>query len=132
VAQFGDVIASVVNLKFHHGAIGNIESHAQAVYGYDVRTEIVGSKGSILIGRVNRMAATFMTAEGSTRTLADHFLTVFADAYLAEIQDFVDSILKDQPPRVSGEDGIKALAIAAAAENSYLQQKAAKVSGGHV
>ena len=44
VAQYGDVVASVVNLKFEKGAIGNIESHAQAVYGYDVRTEIVGSK----------------------------------------------------------------------------------------
>src|SRR5438128_968449 len=48
VAEFNDVVASVVNLKFEHGAIGNIESYAQAVYGYDVRTEIVGSKGSIL------------------------------------------------------------------------------------
>ncbi len=30
VTQFGDVVASVVNLKFAKGAIGNIESHAQA------------------------------------------------------------------------------------------------------
>ena len=31
VAEFNDVVASVVNLKFDHGAIGNIESFAQAV-----------------------------------------------------------------------------------------------------
>jgi myo-inositol 2-dehydrogenase/D-chiro-inositol 1-dehydrogenase len=54
VAQFGDVVASVVNLKYQLGAIGNIESYAQAVYGYDVRTEIVGSKGSILVGSLER------------------------------------------------------------------------------
>ena len=54
VAQFGDVVASVVNLKFAEGAIGNIESHAQAAYGYDVRTEVVGSKGSIMVGSLNR------------------------------------------------------------------------------
>ncbi len=61
VAQFGDVVASVVNLKFDQGAIGNIESYAQAVYGYDVRTEIVGSKGSILVGSLHQTPATFLT-----------------------------------------------------------------------
>jgi predicted dehydrogenase len=127
VAQFGDVVASVVNLKFDQGAIGNIESHAQAAYGYDVRTEIVGSKGSILVGSFHKTPATFLTANGSSGLIADHFLSVFADAYLAEIRDFVDCMLTDRPPRVSGEDGIKALAIAVAAENSHLQAKAAQV-----
>ena len=130
VAQFGDVVASVVNLKFDHGAIGNIESHAQAVYGYDVRTEIVGSKGSILVGSLHQTPATFLSSHGSSQPIADHFLTTFADAYLAEIQDFVDAMLKDRQPRVSGEDGLKALAIAAAAENSHLQAKPVKVSVG--
>jgi scyllo-inositol 2-dehydrogenase (NAD+) len=126
--QFGDVVASVVNLKFDGGAIGNIESHSQAVYGYDVRTEIVGSKGAILIGSSHHTPVTFLTSHGSTKPIADHFLTTFADAYLAEIQDFVDVILNDRQPRVSGEDGLKALVIAVAAENSHLQGKATKVS----
>ncbi len=127
VAQFGDVVASVVNLKFDQGAIGNIESHAQAVYGYDVRTEIVGSEGSILVGSLHHTPATFLTTYGSTKPTADHFLTTFADAYVAEIRDFVDTMLSDRPPRVSGEDGLKALAIAVAAETSHLQTKPAKV-----
>ena len=130
LAEFGDVVAGVVNLKFNRGAIGNIESHSQAVYGYDVRTEIVGSKASILIGSFHQTPATFLTSHGSTQPIAEHFLTTFADAYVAEIRDFVDAILKDRPPRVSGEDGLKALAIAVAAEKSHLQGKATKVSVG--
>jgi predicted dehydrogenase len=128
VAEFGDVVASVVNLKFRHGAIGNIESGAQAAYGYDVRTEIIGSKGSIQVGSLNRMPATFLTTDGGTQLLADHFLSTFADAYVAEIRDFVDTILQDRPPRITGEDGLKALAIAVAAENSHLQGQPVKVS----
>src|SRR5450432_2341835 len=50
VAKYGDVVASVVNLKYQRGAIGNLESYVQALYGYDVRTEIVGSRGSIFVG----------------------------------------------------------------------------------
>jgi scyllo-inositol 2-dehydrogenase (NAD+) len=128
LAQFGDVVAGVVNLKFDGGAIGNIESHSQAIYGYDVRTEIVGSKGSILIGSLHHTAATFLTSDGSTRPIADHFLTTFASAYVAEIQDFVDMILNHRLPRVTAEDGLKALAIAVAAEESHLQAKPRRVA----
>ncbi len=127
VAQFGDVVASVVNLKFAEGAIGNIESHAQAVYGYDVRTEVVGSKGSIMVGSLNRVPATLLTSNGGTQVLADHFLSTFADAYIAEMRDFVDCILHDRQPRITGEDGLKALAIAVAAETSHLNGQAVKV-----
>lgn len=127
VEKFGDAVASVVNLKFQRGAIGNIESHAQAIYGYDVRTEIVGSRGSILIGSLRGTPATLLTAAGSSRTIADHYLTTFADAYVAEMRDFVDCILEDREPRVGGEDGLKALAIAVAAESSHLKGKPAEV-----
>jgi len=123
VAKYGDVVAGVVNLKYRRGAIGNIESYAQAVYGYDVRTEVIGSKGSVIIGSLHQTPAVFLTARGGEHILADHFLTRFADAYLAEARDFVHNILHGRPLRVTGEDGIRSLAIAVAAEQSYLQAK---------
>jgi myo-inositol 2-dehydrogenase/D-chiro-inositol 1-dehydrogenase len=60
--------------------------------------------------------------------LVDHFLSRFADAYLAEVRDFIDALLQDKPVRVTGEDGLKALAIAVAAENSHKQEKPVKVT----
>lgn len=128
VVEYGDVVASVVNLSFREGAIGNIESYVQAVYGYDVRTEIVGSKGSISVGSFNQMPVTFLTADGGTHRLADHFLTRFADAYVAQVRDFVQNVLNGRPPSVSGEDGLRALAIAVAAENSQAQSQPVRVS----
>jgi predicted dehydrogenase len=128
VAQYGDVVASVVNLKYAHGAIGNVESYVQAIYGYDVRTEIVGSKGSIFVGSLEKTPATFLSAAGGTHILADHFLSRFADAYLAEVIDFVHNMLHDRPPRVTGEDGLRALEIAVAAEKSHIQGKPCKVT----
>lgn len=130
VTEFGDVVASVVNVKFEQGGIGNIESHAQAVYGYDVRTEIVGSKGSIFVGSLHRTPVTFLASHGGLQPTADHFLSTFSDAYLAEIRDFSDRILNDQPLRVTGEDGLQALAIAAASEQSHLECRPVKVSIG--
>jgi predicted dehydrogenase len=130
VAKYGDVVASVVNLQYAQGAIGNVESYAQAVYGYDVRTEIVGSKGSIAVGSLDRIPAVFLTARGGEQMIADHFLSRFADAYLTEMRDFVETMLNDRAPRVSGDDGLRALAIAVAAETSHKQSAPVAVTLG--
>lgn len=128
LAKFGDIVAGVVNLKYGRGAIGNIESHVQAIYAYDVRTEIIGSKGSVFVGSLQKTAATFLSTAGSTGILADHFLSRFADAYLNEMKDFVTNVLHDRPLRVTGDDGLKALAIAVAAEQSHLHGKPCAVT----
>jgi inositol 2-dehydrogenase len=120
IAKFGDIVAGTVNLRFRKGAIGNVESYAQSMYGYDVRSEIVGSKGSILIGTLRQNSATFLIPSHGSYQLEDHFLTRFRDAYLAEVSDFVDMVLSDRAPKVTGEDGLRATEIAAAAEKSYL------------
>ena len=128
VAQYGDLVAGSVNLQYRNGGIGNIESYVQALYAYDVRTEILGSKGAIFVGSLEKTPTVFLSAKGSTQTLTDHFLTRFADAYLAEVQDFVQNLLQDKPVGVTGEDGLKALATAVAAETSHRQKRPVKVT----
>ncbi len=130
VANYGDIVAGVVNLKYAHGAIGNIESYVQAIYGYDVRTEIVGSKGSIFVGTLQKTPVTFLTGQGRSMNAADHFLSQFADAYLTEVRDFVQTMRSDRMPRVTGEDGLRALEIAVAADHSNRQGKPIAISQG--
>ena len=64
--------------------------------------------------------------------VADHFLSRFADAYLAEVRDFVHNVLHDQPVRVTGTHGLRGVEIATAAERSYLEAKPCTVAGPHV
>lgn len=128
VAQYGDVVASSVNLKYHKGGIGNVESYVQSLYAYDVRTEVVGSKGTVFVGSVDKTPSVFLNENGSSHILADHFLSRFADAYLIEVRDFVDALQRDKPVRIAGDDGLKALAIAVAAESSHKQAKPVKVT----
>jgi predicted dehydrogenase len=128
VAEYGDIVASVVNLKYRRGAIGNIESYVQAVYGYDIRTEIVGSKGSILVGTLQQTPVTFLAAEGGCQPLADHFLTRFESAYVAELRDFVHNLVHDRPLQVTAEDGLRALEIAVAAGTSHLESRPCAVT----
>ena len=132
VAQYGDLVAGVVNLKFRHGAIGNVESYVQALYGYDVRTEVVGSKGSVFVGSLQHTPVVCLTPSGRQHMVAVHFLSRFADAYLAEVRDFVHNVLHDQPVRVTGTHGLRGVEIATAAERSYLEAKPCTVAGPHV
>jgi predicted dehydrogenase len=128
VAQYGDVVAGVVNLKFARGAIGNVESYVQSQYGYDVRTEVIGSKGSILIGGLQGAPALTLKPKGSSHDIVDHFLIRFADAYVLEMRDFVQTILNDKPVKVTGEDGLRSLQIAVAAQKSYLESRPVQVA----
>jgi inositol 2-dehydrogenase len=123
LAECNDVDAGVVNLRFARGALGNVESFRHARYGYDIRTEIVGSKATLMIGALKRTPELVLAAGGAAHDVVGHYLERFADAYLNEMRDFVESVLRDRTPEVTGEDGRRALAIALAAERSYRESR---------
>jgi inositol 2-dehydrogenase len=115
--------AGVVNLQFAGGAIGNIESFMDAKYGYDIRTEVVGTKGTIQIGSTRQTPLVVLTRAGSSHDLIQHWLFRFAEAYLREMCDFVENVIHGRPPRVSGRDGRQSLAIAIAAVQSFRERR---------
>ena len=48
IGQAGDVDTCVIALQFENGALGMIDNSRQAVYGYDQRVEVFGSKGCVM------------------------------------------------------------------------------------
>jgi len=116
--EVGDIDNAVINLKFASDAIGNIDLSRNAVYGYDVRTEVLGSEGGLLIGKLQQTATLVMTRQGVTHDTIPYFMERFGDAYAAEIRDFVACILEDRQPSVTGQDARQATAIGIAANLS--------------
>ncbi len=47
IGEAGDLDTAIVVLRFKSGAIGTIDNSRKAVFGYDQRVEILGSKGKI-------------------------------------------------------------------------------------
>jgi len=128
LVQFGELDAGVVNLRFSRGAIGNVESFRQSRYGYDIYTEVVGSKATVRVGYLRQTALTVLGREGVGHDVVDHFLVRFADAYLNELRDFVQSVQRASPPRVTGEDARRALAVALAADRSCRHSRTVRVA----
>lgn len=131
MALYNDVDATTVNLRFGRGGIGNVEAFRKSTYGYDIRTEILGTKGALQVGYLQQTPMLFLSEAGITHDVADHWLLRFADAYRRELHEFVRCVLEDRPAGPGGEDGRKALAVALAAERSYRQGQAISVNAGN-
>jgi predicted dehydrogenase len=110
LATVGDVDSAVVSLRFERGATGAVEL-ARSATAEDVRTEIVGQRGTISIGRKPSNAGGDAAGWGSGRLR-------FEGAYRAELRAFVRAIARDEEVAVGGADGLAALQIALAADRS--------------
>jgi len=118
LADVGDIDNAVINLKFENGAVGNIDVSRNAVYGYDIRTEILGSDGGLMIGKMQETPVLVMTRTGISYDTVPYFMQRFGEAYAAEIRDFVRCIVEDIEPDITGKDGWAATAIGIAATQS--------------
>ncbi len=128
VASLNDFDTAIVTLRFENGALGVIDNCRQAVYGYDQRTEVHGSRGCVWVENDRPNTSVVLTAQG---TLGEPFLWFFVErykeAFIAEIEAFIDAIEKDVEPPVNGIDGFKAVLIARAADESAQKGRPMKV-----
>jgi scyllo-inositol 2-dehydrogenase (NAD+) len=123
----GDIDNALVNMVFESGALGTVQLSRNSVFGYDIRTEIWGTKGSIQIGYLQQTPILVMTQEGITHDGVPHFMQRFEGAYLTQIQDFVDKVRKGLPPSLTGLDAIAAMRISLAATRSCHERRPVQV-----
>ncbi len=116
--EVGDIDNAMINLRFASDAIGNIDVSRNAVYGYDIRTEVLGSEGGLLIGALQQTSTLVMTRAGVTYDTVPYFMERFGQAYASEIRDFVACLVENRPPSVTGLDARRATAIGIAATRS--------------
>ncbi len=119
--EFGDVDTVTVNLLFDNGAVGNVEGARKSTYGYDVRTEILGTEGGLMIGHLGYRPVLLLTEGGASYKTIPWFYERFDEAYFNELRDFVECLLADRTVTPSGEDGRAALEIALAAKKSLAE-----------
>jgi predicted dehydrogenase len=115
----GDIDNAVVNMLFEGGALGNVEVSRNAVYGYDIRTEILGTEGGLNVGYYQQTPLLVMTSHGISHDMVPYIIERFGGAYLAQTRDFVGRVLNDQEPAVDAHDARAALVIGLAATRSY-------------
>ncbi|SEB50246.1 inositol 2-dehydrogenase [Paenibacillus sp. GP183] len=127
-AQYEDVDTAIITLKFANGAIGVIDNSRQAVYGYDQRVEVFGSKGSLAANNDFPNTVEISTADKIYRDKPlNFFLERYNEAYIEETQLFIESIQRNTDVKVNGNDGLQAELIAKAAQLSCRLGKPVKL-----
>ncbi|MCL5066379.1 MAG: Gfo/Idh/MocA family oxidoreductase [Firmicutes bacterium] len=126
--DLGDVDQAHVSFGMDAGGLGLIELTRNAMYGYDIRTEILGSRGAIRIGVQPETGMTLLTETGVT---GDHVLSYrdrFREAYREELQAFVRCLHQGLPVLVNSLDGIRTVAVAEAAKQSLAEGRSVEVT----
>jgi myo-inositol 2-dehydrogenase/D-chiro-inositol 1-dehydrogenase len=125
----GDFDSASVVLTTASGKHCSISNSRRAVYGYDQRIEVHGSKGAVSAENQRPVSIEVATAEGYTRPpLHDFFMTRYTEAYAAEIAAFIAALRDGKKPRPSGADGLAALVLAEAALKSIAEGRAVRLS----
>lgn len=129
IGEAGDVDTAVVTLKFANGAMGVIDNSRKAVYGYDQRVEVFGSKGAVMDVNDTPDNAVFYGEDGTVSgTCYKIMWDRYTGAFAAEQQAFADAVINDKPTPVTGEDGLYPILIAAAATKSMKEGRPVKIS----
>ncbi len=109
----------IVNARMSNGSLALIDGAQGVRYGYDSRVEILGTHGRIDIGDLHADKVTLHRSDGlATRLTTASWRTLFHEAYIKEDQAFVHAILNDEEPSVTGTDGLAAVAVVNAGNES--------------
>ena len=129
IGEAGDFDSASVLMTTASGKHCAISCSRRASYGYDQRIEVHGSLGSVSALNHAEARVQFAGPDGYTIPPNQHFfITRYMNAYRAEIEAFVKAVTEGTPAPVTGEDGLRALALALAAIKSVKEGRAVKVS----
>jgi len=117
-------------LKSKSGVLIHINNSRRAVYGYDQRVEVFGSKGMVISNnQTTNSLERYTTSSTSSKDLI-HFFFIerYQQAYRDQFNSFVEIIKTNKKPKVTFDDGQKALIIANAAYESYQNKKTVDIN----
>ena len=128
IGEAGDVDTAVTTLRMANGALAVIENSRQAVYGYDQRVEVFGSRGSAEAGNETANRVTFSAVDGvRTDNPLYFFLQRYQASFVAELEAFFACIRDDTEPPVGGRDGLMSVLVGRAAAKSMAENRPVKV-----
>jgi len=128
--QAGDFDTAMFVLKSKAGVLIHINNSRRAVYGYDQRVEVFGSKGMVISNNQTQTSVESYTESttSSKEPVLHFFIERYAQAYKDQFNHFIECIINKNKPSVTFEDGRNALIIANAAYESHKQKKTIEIT----
>jgi len=112
----GQIDTTTTAMRMAKGTHVTVLNSLRAAYGYDQRIEVLGTLGQAAVGNVPQSLLVLSTVDGirGANPLRNYHQR-YADAYRAEILQFVDAAVRGLPVSPNAIDGLRASEIAEAA-----------------
>jgi len=129
VKETNDLDTAMFIMKSQLGVLCHINNSRRAVYGYDQRVEIFGSKGMIISDNQSPTSVKkFTNSITNANDPAYHFfIERYDQAYKDQLDIFINCINNNKPTLTNFDDGRNALLIANAAYESLENKKSVKI-----
>ncbi|MGO4590735.1 Gfo/Idh/MocA family oxidoreductase [Paenarthrobacter sp. 2TAF44] len=120
IGEVGDVDTALAVVTFDDGTVGTVSASRYNGAGHDVRLELQGSDGSVVVGMDEQMAVrsaepgVAFPSGNSHKTFAERF----DQAYRSEMAAFVELVLGERKNPCTPEDAVAASKVADAAQES--------------
>ena len=116
--ELGDLDNAAVTVRFDGGGIASLHISRTCPWGHDVRVEVVGDEGSILIGNAGSRPGVTLMSHADGATFPQDYRELFRDAYAAELAAFVAACTGEGPPGPGLPEDRRAVEIGVAARAS--------------
>ena len=120
IGDMGDIDTAVAVLRTASGRLCHITNSRRCSYGYDQRIEVFGSQGLLRVDNKRNTQVEKATADGfSTEPALPFFLERYARSYRIQLDRFIRAADGDRAGLAMGSDGLRALQLAEAAQESF-------------
>ena len=128
--EVGDHDTAMFIMRSQKGVLIHINNSRRAVYGYDQRVEIFGSKGMMISNNQSPTSVELFNDKKNQSKDPIHFFFIerYEQAYKDQLDAFVNIVMNNKKPSVTFEDGRNALILANAAYESFKNGKSVKVN----
>ena len=119
-----DIDNGVATCEFVTGEIATIYASRTMAHGFECMTEVIGTRGRILVGGDARADHVVISdVHGVRHTCTPTFYERFEDAFLREDTEFVQAVIEDRPSPLTLRDATEATRIALALRQSLHERR---------
>ena len=127
-AESGYFDTALAMLRFENGAMCVVETARHGPWGYDIRTEVAGATGKVVIEDVQRTKATFSHDFGFHGDHYDNFPDRFEVAFRLELEAFIEAVRDGRTPTPGPRDALETLRLALACTRSRAEGKPVRLA----
>lgn len=126
-AQADDIDTAVTLLRFHNGALGTVETSRRSAWGYDIRTEVAGSAGKVVVEAPQKTPMVYSRSFGFEADHFENFPDRFEVAFRRELEAFFEALATGRTPTPGPAEALETLRLALAVTRSWREARPIRV-----